>query len=160
MSSERPVDRPELKSTDKCIHVSQSGNRCKHHPIVGARVCQIHGGNSEHVRRAAAERLVLALPEAVAAIVKRIEDDPDAPPCALCGRGMPRDDNVVIKAATAIMDRGGLGPKSEVQVKTVDDTWMKYLSDTELESLINLMETAKSRMPDEERPPQEDESVH
>lgn len=73
---------------------------------------------------------------------------------------MPRDDNVVIKAATAIMDRGGLGPKSEVQVKTVDDTWMKYLSDTELESLINLMETAKSRMPDEERPPQEDESVH
>jgi hypothetical protein len=145
----------------RCIHLNRWGARCKNPPLLGATVCTQHGGNAEHIRRAAAERLTMALPEAVEALTARLKDDPNAAPCALCKRGLPRDDHVVVKVATAIMDRGGLGPQSKVEIQHADTAWMRYLSDTELDTLISLMESAKSRMPENDRPAEEDEpSVH
>lgn len=56
-----------------------------------------------------------AAPRAIRAMSRML--DPvrdDGPPCPSCGRGMPRPEDLILKAATAVADRGGVGPAKGV----------------------------------------------
>ena len=136
---------------DRCVHVNRrTGLRCNRVPILGGTVCIMHGGNAAHVKRAAAERLVLALPEAVDQLVARLRDDTGTP-CPVCGRGMRRDDNTIIKVALAIMDRAGLGPQSKIEIERSDATnWMHYLTDEEFNQIEEIIRIALERANSEE----------
>jgi len=91
--------------------LSDRSARCKNNPILGGTVCHKHGGSAPQVRKAAQavlaeqkERLVRDLvPKAVTALEKVVGDK----------QALPADK---IRAATAILDRGGLTPGSTVEV--------------------------------------------
>lgn len=49
-----------------CGRKTRSGAPCKSHPVQGADVCRMHGGSAPQVRKAAAERLLVAAAERAA----------------------------------------------------------------------------------------------
>ena len=52
-----------------------------------------------------------ATPAAASAVVDLVaRASEDAPACPACGRGMPRAEELRLKAATVVLDRGGLSP--------------------------------------------------
>ena len=107
----RALDDPSWRV--QCVHTARStGERCRRWAIRGSTVCLKHGGNAEHIKKKAAERienlkaqLALAVaPHAVAKLVALMESE---------------DDKVALKAATEVLDRVGLtaAKHSTVDVK-------------------------------------------
>ena len=95
------MDQPSqhtIVDMGRCTRRKSNGDQCGKLAIIGSTVCRAHGGSSESVRRAAAERLVLALPLCVEKIVSLLSDSTEQP-CPLCGRGMPRREETIIRVA-------------------------------------------------------------
>jgi hypothetical protein len=83
--------------------------RCKNRPTPGALVCRFHGGASPQAKAGARARLLEASDPASAKLLELLDSD---------------DEAVVLRAATAILDRSGHGPTTK-QVN-VDGGAVKY----------------------------------
>lgn len=71
-------------------------------------------------------------------------------PCALCGRGMGRPDEVKLKAIIAALDRAGIGPKSSVEVEVKQDAqWLGHATVDELVHLRGIRDACLARMAQE-----------
>ena len=95
-NSERPLPFRQCTAKSK-----QAGRRCRRAPIPGGFVCAIHGGKSPNAQRSAKRRLLEAADPAAATLVDLLQDD---------------DPHIRERAARAILDRAGYGPKSSVDV--------------------------------------------
>lgn len=87
-----------------CGKKTRSGKPCQKPPIKGGTVCRLHGGAAPQVKRAAKLRL-LELVDPAIATVARIMATSDK-------------EELRLKAAESILDRGGLPKGAQV---TVDD---------------------------------------
>lgn len=72
--------------------------RCKQFAVPGALVCFYHGGEAPQVKKVARERLLEAADPAAARLVELLESD---------------DEQVALRAATALLDRSGHGPQTK-----------------------------------------------
>jgi ethanolamine utilization microcompartment shell protein EutL len=94
-----------------------SGERCRRAAILGGTVCPFHGGSAPAVKRKAAERLAALQDPAVDALHRSLE----AQTRQLDRKGRVRvlgdDHPTQIRAATAVLDRTGLGPSQTVDVR-------------------------------------------
>ncbi|TWJ26154.1 hypothetical protein [Micromonospora endolithica] len=89
----------------KChAHSSQTGDPCRKAAVPGTGVCVSHGASAANVRKAAARRLLELVDPALSALGEIV-------------RSTPKDSDRT-RAATAILDRAGLGPSSKVEVET------------------------------------------
>jgi hypothetical protein len=74
-------------------------------------------------------------------------------PCIACGRGLPRSEELQVKAIIAALDRCGLGPQSKIDMTVKDDTsWMRFLTDDQVDTLAGWIEAARQRS--QEAPPE------
>lgn len=143
--STRQADRmlpPENGRARQCSATSRAGTRCSRAPIPGGFVCRMHGGGNAEVIAAARARLLALVDPALAGLTKGLKTQ-DA--CPVCHRS--DDMSTVLKAAQLVLDRAGFGPKSTVQVETPDEKppWSSYLTDTQLDQVIEWVEAAKER---------------
>jgi hypothetical protein len=105
----------QSRESRRCTaHSSRSGEPCKRWAILGGTVCATHGGRAPAVKAAAIERLkalqdpaIVALGDALEAdrvyvVDGSVEHDADYP--------------TRLRAATAVLDRTGLGPTSKQEV--------------------------------------------
>ncbi|GAB3985676.1 hypothetical protein V1634_29750 [Plantactinospora veratri] len=89
----------------RCTAHNRKGRLCRMYAIPGGTVCLRHGGSAPQVRKAAALRLLALADPAITALAKVVRDT-----------GTSDADR--IRAATAILDRAGLGPSSKVEMGT------------------------------------------
>ena len=82
---------------------SQTGDPCRRWPIPGGGVCSSHGASTANVRKAAARRLLELSDPAITALSDVV-------------KGAAKESDRV-RAATAILDRAGLGPSSKIEVE-------------------------------------------
>lgn len=101
------VPKPDVK----CSARKTNGDPCNSPPMKGGRVCHKHGGSAPQVRRKAQERLLAASNDAAAKLIQLMQDK--KVPYAL-----------QLRAAEAILDRAGIGPKLEIEV---DVPWKDIL---------------------------------
>lgn len=98
-------------------HSSRTGEPCKKHAIRGGTVCTTHGGSIPAVKAKAAERLAALQDPAVTALAQAM----DADSVQLDRKGNVRtlgpDHAARTRAATAVLDRTGLGPSSQTEVQ-------------------------------------------
>ena len=90
-----------------------------------------------------------------------------ADPCPLCGRGMLRDEDTRFKAVQDILDRVGVPKQTKIEleanVNVHSVTWVKHLTDDELQQMIRFMNLAQERalqageLSPEDIPPEEEE---
>jgi hypothetical protein len=115
--------------------------------------CRLHGGDSPLARQAAQETLAAAALPA-AAVLFDILDQWRRTKCPVCG--MPTGDpSPVIRAATAVLDRTGLGPSASLSVSSPgqeprDYAYMRWLTDAELDQFEAMCLAAERRMEDAE----------
>lgn len=81
-----------------------TGEQCANPPMMGQEVCRMHGGSAPQARKAAALRLLELADPAISALSEVV-------------KGAPKESDRV-RAATAILDRAGLGPSSRVELET------------------------------------------
>ncbi len=131
----------------QCSAHNAQGEQCKRGAMLGTTVCAAHGGLAPHVKAAAAARLTEALPVIVERLHAMLEEvRKDAPACVMCGRGMPRSEEFLLKVMTTVMDRAGMGPSAKVEVhETISVEFVEYLKEDELELIDGLIELAKER---------------
>lgn len=134
----------------ECSYIHRKGERegkqCGNPALAGTTVCRKHGGNAAHVREAAGRRLTEGAPRAADVLNEMMEQSKDPDPCPLCKRGMPRDDNIIIKAAMAVLDRTGFGPSSKLHVEAnVNHSFLEYLTDAQLTQIDDWIDEAKKR---------------
>lgn len=99
-----PMDpgHPKKGFARQCSAHNRQGNRCGRRPRPGSTVCVMHGGAAPQVQNAARRRLLEAADPAAAELVKLL----DSP-----------DEQIRLRAATALLDRSGHGASStQVQV--------------------------------------------
>ena len=66
-----------------------------------------------------------------------------------------------LKVAQLILDRTGYHAKAEVEVsQKVDSEWLRYLEPSEMETLSQLMDSARARMPEHLDPVSPQDGVH
>ena len=92
-----------LPMPQKCGARTRQGTPCQQSPLAGSTRCRMHGGAAPQVLAKAKERLALAADDAVSTLIRIMSDD----------RISPADRR---HAATAILDRAGIGSKSELDV--------------------------------------------
>ena len=101
----------------RCTAKNRSGERCGRTPIRGGTVCILHGGNTEHARRAAQLRLIAMVEPALEALLRALQS---APPCPHCGRSDADRDPSTIRAAQLVLDRAGFGPSATLNLEPVN----------------------------------------
>ena len=80
-----------------------TGDQCSNPPMMGQEVCRMHGGSAPQARKAAALRLLELADPAITALSEVVKDAPK--------------DSDRVRAATAILDRAGLGPSSKIELE-------------------------------------------
>lgn len=101
------VDDPmqEVTPSKRCkANARTTGDQCANPPMMGQEVCRMHGGSAPQARKAAALRLLELADPAISALAEVVKDGE---------KGSDR-----VRAATAILDRAGLGPSSKVELET------------------------------------------
>ena len=79
-----------------------AANRCKRYAVPGGLVCTAHGGKAPQVAAKARDRLLWAADPAAAVLADLLKSD---------------DENIRLRAATALLDRSGHGASAtQVQV--------------------------------------------
>lgn len=95
----------------------RSQEQCKKPAIRGGTVCGTHGGSSPQVKRKAAERLAQLQDPAVDALARSL----NATQRTVTRQGkiveVGPDHNAQTRAASAVLDRTGLGPSSQTEVQ-------------------------------------------
>ena len=107
-----PHARRVLLGKRQCIGTSRNGMRCRKSPLVGAFVCEDHGGNTPLSQKATKEFLNTLRYPALEVLYRATRN---APPCDHCGRSDADRDPVALKAAIAILDRTGFHPTLAIQ---------------------------------------------
>jgi len=92
----------ELALIPKCNGTTRKGLPCTRSPIPGGSVCIFHGGAAPLVKAAAKQRLLAMTEPAFAVLMEVMEEG--------------AEDEVRLKAAIAVLDRAGYGPRSTVVV--------------------------------------------
>lgn len=95
----------------------QRGDRCRRAAILGGTVCPFHGGAAPAVKRKAAERLAALQHPAVDALERGISAETRQLDRKGRVRTLGPDHGTQIRAATAVLDRTGLGPSQTVDVR-------------------------------------------
>lgn len=134
--------------TPKCGALTSGGTPCKRATIRGGTRCTLHGGGSPEARRVAEEMLAIARVPAARVLLQIIEDW-TADRCETCGR--PHGDpGPVIRAATAVLDRTGLGPNATVTLERAQEPegehWASWMTDEQLALVNDWIADAKRRM--------------
>lgn len=83
----------EVHDPTKCRAHNRSGKQCRHYKVPGAEVCRSHGGAAPQTVAKARERLMAAADPAAMKLVKLTRS---------------KDENVALRAATAVLDRVGI----------------------------------------------------
>jgi hypothetical protein len=100
----------------KCGHPSRlTGAPCQRDVAPGFNRCYLHGGATPGAKLAAERALAVARMPAIEAL-HQILHDWDAAKCQVCGRPNFENAHPVIRAAIAILDRAGFGPKATLEV--------------------------------------------
>lgn len=135
-----------LTAKNPCGAMTSGGTPCKRAVIPGGTVCTLHGGGTAQARRVAAEMLAVARVPAARVLLQIIEDW-TAEQCPTCGRSRG-DPGPVIRAATAVLDRTGLGPNVSVSVERGPESapWTKYFTDEQRREIAKWIAEAKQRM--------------
>jgi hypothetical protein len=93
----------------KCTAHKTNGTPCKANAIKGSNVCRVHGGSAPQVKAKAQQRLLAAADDAAAVLVQIIMDE-------------SKPDNVRVTAIKDLLDRAGLKPVEQIEVKPVDES--------------------------------------
>lgn len=132
----------------RCTATNNRGDQCGKMPILGGFVCRLHGGGNPYVKAAANRRLRQLVDPAIDALLHALETGDR---CDKCGRS--DDMSIVLKASQLILDRAGHGPAAKLTVAQAapgtleSETWVKFLTSEELETINRIMTTAKGRQP-------------
>jgi DNA repair exonuclease SbcCD ATPase subunit len=98
--------------------------------------------------------------ELVDKLLKLTEPIREGEKCPLCGKGMPRDENIIVRALAEGLDRGGTPRVTQVEnIEKPDIAWMEYLSDAQIETLGRWIDEARERMPINEPPVEQDQET-
>jgi hypothetical protein len=95
---------PSYQPTRCTAHSKRTGEPCGNWAIRGGNVCRKHGGSVKATKEAAARRILAAADPAAALLVSQMYDK-------------KLDASVRQRAALALLDRAGLGSKSELTVE-------------------------------------------
>lgn len=85
----------------RCTAPTTAGAHCKRAAILGGTVCATHGGRAPQVRERTRLRLLEATDPAAVALIQQLD---------------ATDPQVVIRAATAILDRAGVGRAERIDL--------------------------------------------
>ena len=111
---------------EKCQYKSRLGTQCSRNAIDGEHYCVLHGASIERAKDTITRRLV-SLQEKSVTVIEEL---------------LSGDDKTRLAAATAVLDRTGLGPKSTISLDTAAD--LSKLPDEQLVAeLDSLTKTAK-----------------
>jgi hypothetical protein len=105
-----------------------NGDPCKRHPAHGMRHCAFHGGEGLSGKiKAELAMAVLRLP-AIEVFVKVIEQFHLRPDCPACGGTLAdlEAQKVAMKAAVAVLDRTGLGPRAVLELVPQNDGGLDF----------------------------------
>lgn len=105
-----------------------NGDPCKRHPQAGMLHCSFHGGEALSGKiKAELAMAVLRLP-AIEVFVKIIETFHLRPECPACGGTLADLDaqKVAMKAAVAVLDRTGLGPRAVLELVPQNDGGLDF----------------------------------
>lgn len=133
---DRSVTQPEpgFRYSLQCVATSkQSGQRCKRSPIPGGTVCKIHGGGIKVVQKSARAFLAEQVQPSIARLATEREKAP---------KSADR-----IRAAVALLDRAGFGPRVTVEVDESRTLLIERLRDLRArgpEALLALQAQAES----------------
>ena len=138
---------------------SDPSKRCKRAAAMGTTVCMYHGASAPQVIRAAKFRLLEMVDPALAGLLRVLAQKGACPTC-----GRTDDLGSITRAATAVLDRAGLGPRSVIELERGDGSglWAQYLTDEQLAQINTWIAAAKEKFALEEgsTPPQEDDSTY
>jgi hypothetical protein len=136
-----------------CGATTRDGAPCRRAVKPGFTRCKLHGGDSP-AARAKAEEFLLAARVKSAGVLDRIVESYNATACDKCGRG--DDVHAVIRAAIAVLDRTGFGPRATLTVergsREATMPWVRWLTGDELALIDHLCEQAERRMEAGEAP--------
>jgi hypothetical protein len=99
----------------RCTATARSGERCGRSPALGATVCYYHGGAAPQVKAKAQERLRALQHPAIDALARALEQRTDLA--------------AALRAALAVLDRTGLGPRNTIDV--IEGGLMQRLAELE-----------------------------
>lgn len=102
-----PIGQPDPMDPQRCRARNRAGAQCGNRPIVGGRVCRMHGGAAPQTKRAAAMRLAELEAPAVAQLAKLLL--------------MSESDAVRLRAVTVVLDRTGHPPGILVGVTPAEE---------------------------------------
>ena len=106
-----------MEETRRCnAHSSRSGERCKKSAILGGSVCRTHGGSAPQVKRKALERIKELQTPAVEVLAQAIDAEEQQLDRKGQVIGLGPDHAVRLRAATAVLDRTGMGPHQGMDV--------------------------------------------
>lgn len=134
----------------RCTNVKDSGEQCENWSMMGLSVCFVHGGKTKFAKEQAAEiqdaarqRIFGATETAVDVIV-----------AIMNSKGVP--ENVRLKAATEILDRGGIkgGVEIDVEVKHKVDA-----ADAVFNNLAKLAANQKKAITSADLEPDDDSGI-
>jgi hypothetical protein len=97
-------------------HSSRTGDLCKKAPILGGSVCRTHGGSAPQVKRKALERLKELQAPAVEVLARAIDAEDQQLNRKGEVIGLGPDHAVRLRAATAVLDRTGMGPHQGIDL--------------------------------------------
>ena len=87
---------------ERCHATNRNGKRCTHFPMVGQRVCHMHGGKSPQALRKAEERLRALVDPSVARLAELIAH--------------ADSDSVSLTALRYVLDYAGFKPADKAQI--------------------------------------------
>ena len=138
----------------RCTATNREGQQCSNYPIPGGFVCTLHGGKLPLTIAAAKERLAILVEPALEVLYRATRN---APPCTTCGRSDADRDPVALRAAQIILDRAGHGMHATVTIETNSEaTYTRFMTTEELTTVNNILQQAKQRMKDAQRPISQD----
>lgn len=104
----------------QCTATNRLGERCKRYAVEGSSVCRLHGGASPLARAAAKKMLLALVPDAIEVLKEALDGD-------------VRIDVVQLRAALAVLDRAGFGPRQTISIDAEPEA-LKKLTDEELKA--------------------------
>lgn len=135
------VTEPRLEVRQCTAENHSNGGRCPNRPMRGMAVCWAHGGKQPMSQDSARKRLTLLVEPAIAFFGEIMTAGEY---CAHCGR---RDDmSLVLKAATVVLDRCGLGPKATVQVENKLEDLSEMTDDELLQAAKDITDLVAQRV--------------
>lgn len=114
------------------------GRRCNRMAVVGAHVCELHGGASPMAKAQARKRLMMLVEPAFEMLIKAMESN---------------DMKSGVRAAEIILDRAGFGPKATLQIQDERDN-LANLSTEELQARAERL-AARARLLAEQKKQEE-----